>query len=67
MGSDINHAYTDYLVISEGLRQRNDHNNKGYRLLAHAEHSSEKAEKKHHQDNNDIPYSKLPHNCIFLQ
>ena len=46
MSSDINHTYTDDLIIAQRLRQRNDYCNKGYRLFTHAEHSAEKAEKK---------------------
>jgi len=62
MCSHINHADPNNLVISEGLCQWYHYSNECYGFFTHSENSSEKTEKQHHADNNDIADSDLAYN-----
>ena len=59
MRGDIHHAYTHEIIISKRPGKRNHDSNECYRLLAHSEYGSEKAEQKHNESDHNVPYAQL--------
>ena len=67
MGSDIDHAYANDLIITERFCQWDHHSNEGDGLLAHAEDGTEDSEQQHHKNYYDVADAELSDKRKSLQ